>query len=468
MTTRKTKPFSRRHFLYGAGGAALALPALELTHGEGLAQLETDPMLFVVHNHGGTVSARTARGTLHDGSGGHHAENFWWADGPGTLRADALGPIHRGLLDPFVAKATVFKGITNQAAYRNAPHRGGHRWSNVSHNTCAQVHQSGEDNPRVRDPSFDELIAIATEDVSAFRTIDLELQSQHYGSPFKTSSGATRSSESDARRAFDNLFGHLDDSADDALLAEGRRRQRVLDGVRESFARLRQRAGVADRAILDAHAEHINSIERSVERLANASACSAPEINLSAEGYIARGEVLVDIMIAAARCRLSRVFTYQIGDLMLPGGSFDQPRGHSLGHRARDTTGGRRSEWLNIMEENRRARFSLFTRLLAGLEATPVGDGTLLDSSLAVYSSEFSNAAAHSVVDLPILTAGSAGGTLPTGQSLAYEPEGGDEISNASTHNLYTSLLQAFGLDVEHFGDDSCSYRGVLRGYEPS
>ncbi|MEM9864909.1 MAG: hypothetical protein AAF938_25125, partial [Myxococcota bacterium] len=96
------------------------------------------------------------------------------------------------------------------------------------------------------------------------------------------------------------------------------------------------------------------------------------------------------------------------------------------------------------------------------------GDGTLLDSSLAVYSSEFSNAAAHSVVDLPILTAGSAGGTLPTGQSLAYEPEGGDEISNASTHNLYTSLLQAFGLDVEHFGDDSCSYRGVLRGYEPS
>ena len=121
------------------------------------------------------------------------------------------------------------------------------------------------------------------------------------------------------------------------------------------------------------------------------------------------------------------------------------------------------------MESNRRWRIGVLAQLLEKLEGTPVGDGTLLDNSLVVYSSEFSNAATHSARDLPILVAGSAGGRFEQGQFIDYNTESGTAYSTrASTHNLWTSVLNAFGVPVDHFGNGDAYVEGPLEGFVPS
>jgi hypothetical protein len=227
--------------------------------------------------------------------------------------------------------------------------------------------------------------------------------------------------------------------------------------------------------VLDAHAEHIRSMERRLDAMgAPAALCTTPDMDAHPDAETA-APLMVDLMIHAARCGLSRVINLQIGDLLTPwlGLDYDTVRGHSLGHAAREvgSTGPnahRRAQWEAEMESNRRWRLETLERLLRGLEETTVGEGTLLDQSLVVYSSEFSNAATHSARDLPIITAGSAGGRFETGRFLEYNTESGTRYATqASTHNLWTSVLQAFGVAVDHFGNGDAYVEGPLERFVP-
>lgn len=476
---KKKMHLSRRTFLRGVGAVTVALPALELTHGEGRAQTNDAPLLFLVHEHGGTVSARNRGGSNNDGTGGHHGMDWWRPTAPDpVLRAENLGRLHRGLLDPFVAKMSILAGIDNMAAVAQGPYGGGgHNWVNVTHLTCCDANTSGE-KPQATGPSFDRLIADHTSAVVPFPSIDVRVHGHNYGTPFKQPDGSSVSSEKDPREAFARIFAGVspDGGPDPELLALQARQQSVLDGVQESFAMLRRRAGQADRHVLDAHAEHIRSIERRLDAMGAPSAlCTVPDMDAHTDAQTT-APLHVDLLVHAARCGLSRVFNLQIGDLLTPwaGSYYPTERGHSLGHAAREVgpTGPnahRRAEWEAEIESNRRWRIEVLAQLLQQLEETTVGDGTLLDKSLVVYSSEFSNAATHSARDLPILVAGSAGGRFEQGQFRDYNTESGTAYStSASTHNLWTSVLNGFGVPVDHFGNDDAYVRGPLDGFAPS
>ncbi len=94
------------------------------------------------------------------------------------------------------------------------------------------------------------------------------------------------------------------------------------------------------------------------------------------------------------------------------------------------------------------------------------GGSTLLDNSLVLCTSEFSNGAVHTAFNVPVLLAGSAGGYFRTGRHVNYDtdPDPLAYTSAESTHNLFTSFLQAFGGDDEHFGSDHVTHRGPIPG----
>lgn len=474
MKTRST----RRSFLRGVGAVTVALPMLELTHGEGAAQVTDDPILFVMHEHGGTVSARSRGGGMDAGDRAHHGMDWWrpTATDP-ILRAENLGRIHRGLLDPYVSKINILSGVDNMAAVAQGPYGGGgHGWVNRTHLTCCDVMEVG-DEQRATSASFDRLIADATAAEVPFSSIDLMVRGHNYGTPFFQGGGSSVSAETDARAAFRRLFAGVsgDGEPDPALLALQAQRRSVLDGVQESFALLRRRAGSADRVTLDAHAEHIRSMERRLEGMgAPPAICTVPDLDAVMDPEN-QAPLLVDLMVHAARCGLSRVINLQIGDLLTPwlGAEFGTDLAHSLGHAAREVgpTGanaGRRMQWEAEIESNRRWRIGVLERLLRGLEETVIGDGTLLDRSLVLYSSEFSDAAVHSARDVPILVAGSAGGRFETGRFVEYNEETGRAYSTrASTHNLYTSILNAFDVDIAHFGNGDAYVEGALERFVP-
>jgi len=122
------------------------------------------------------------------------------------------------------------------------------------------------------------------------------------------------------------------------------------------------------------------------------------------------------------------------------------------------------------MIDNRRWRMGLVKQLLEGLDDPDFSEGgkTMLDRSLLLFTSEFSNAPRHASYNTPVLLAGSANGYFNTGRYVNYNEHAATETtsfeysSEWSLHNLFTSILHAFGQDDEHFGNNACVHQGPL------
>lgn len=478
---RRSKGLGRRLFLQGIGGAAVALPMLELTHGTAWSQVGTGvaKRFIVVFSHGGEIVPTTNRGAKSDGLGNHHGENWWRPADPGESLV--LGRTHTGVLDGLVDELVVVEGVDNRAAIEPSPYSGGHGWANVTALSAADVAIEGDDKIGLG-PSIDHVLAtrLAARQPVAFPSINLQISGHQYGSPFFRGPRERISLEPSPRAAFDRVFAGIGAEPDPAILRQRAMRRSVLDGVREGLGLFRARLGSADVHRLDAHIDHVRELERRIEAL-EAVECTAPEIASTPRGTSQRviGDLHCDIILAAFRCGLTNVATLDVADIICDWLPNPHPAayniGHSLHHDARDIgpTGpkhGSYDDWFATIGPNRQWRAELVRKLVEGLRDTPEGAGSMLDESLLLYTSEFSNGAVHSSADLPVLLAGRAGGALRTGRHLNYNTEAAADpdtrryATQASTHNLFTSILHAFGEDDEHFGNDLAVVRGPLSG----
>ena len=82
------------------------------------------------------------------------------------------------------------------------------------------------------------------------------------------------------------------------------------------------------------------------------------------------------------------------------------------------------------------------------------GERTLLEQSLVLFGSSFSDGNSHDPSNLPILLGGRAGGKLETGRHLACK-------KNTPLCDLYVSMLERLGTPVEKFGDSSGPLAGL-------
>ncbi len=82
------------------------------------------------------------------------------------------------------------------------------------------------------------------------------------------------------------------------------------------------------------------------------------------------------------------------------------------------------------------------------MRAVKEGDGTLLDHSMVMFGSSFSDGNRHDPDNLPILLAGRAGGTITPGRHLAASGE-------LPLCNLYLAMLKRAGVETDHFGDST-------------
>ena len=81
------------------------------------------------------------------------------------------------------------------------------------------------------------------------------------------------------------------------------------------------------------------------------------------------------------------------------------------------------------------------------LRSIPEGDGTLLDNSLILGTSDCSYGKTHAIDEFPILLAGSAGGMIHTG--IHHR-----SVSKESTSLVNYSLLKAMDIHLSQFGAD--------------
>lgn len=104
------------------------------------------------------------------------------------------------------------------------------------------------------------------------------------------------------------------------------------------------------------------------------------------------------------------------------------------------------------------ARFHLsqFAYLASKLDAMPEGDGTVLDHSCLMFLSNMWIGRTHNNFRLPLVLAGGLNGTLQTGRTLNYVDAGDD---NRKMCSLYLSLMDKYGVKLDHFGDAEARLR---------
>lgn len=251
---------------------------------------------------------------------------------------------------------------------------------------------------------------------------------------------------------FDVLFGAANASAEDRAKRLSRK-QKVLDVVRTDVAQLSARLGTYDRHKLDRYVTSVNELEDRVLRLANAPMCDPGEEPEWGSGYIARHEAMLDMLVLAFECDVTRIATFmteQGGNNNLGPYSWVMHQGqalteafHPLSHHSGDP------DKIAKVAAICRWEMDVFAGLLDRMKAVDEGDGTtLLDNSIVFFSSEAGEGNDHRPTDLPIVVAGGGQGTLVKGTHLAYA------APNNIYADLHVALLNAFGVSAGTVGEE--------------
>jgi hypothetical protein len=273
-----------------------------------------------------------------------------------------------------------------------------------------------------------------------------------------TRTGAIVPADNSPSKVFARLF--LDGRADEVKkqvrrLEDGRS---ILDDVRGQADSLRSDLGSGDRDKFDEYLTSVRELERRL--LKDEAWCKLPKPKVdvqppqdiaNASDLIGRTRLLFDLTHLALQTDSTRLVT-----IMLGGGTYAPPipgvslGHHDLSHHGKDPA---KLEQLKIVETE---TIKTVRDLLAKLKQSKEAGATLLDLTTVFLGSNLGDASSHSVKNLPVLL---AGGGFRHGQHLAF-----DQNNPPPLCNLYVSMLQRLGLEVDKFGTSS----GTLTGLEKS
>jgi hypothetical protein len=238
------------------------------------------------------------------------------------------------------------------------------------------------------------------------------------------------------------------------------RRKSVLDAVGKRYEALTPRLGAEDRVKLQQHLAAIRDVEN---RLDNPGAvlggyCQLPNMGTPIDlndpnNFPVIGKLHMDLLVMALACDLTRVATLQwsasTNNRPYPFLSYDDGSGpkpilddeHVMGHQPDSDT----NTW-NKLRVIRRWYMEQFAYLLKQLDSIQEGDGTMLDNTVVLLSSEIAHGNTHSHMDMPFLLAGSGGGYFKTGRRLDFQ-------GTVPHNNLLVSIQNAMGIPATTFGD---------------
>ena len=153
-------------------------------------------------------------------------------------------------------------------------------------------------------------------------------------------------------------------------------------------------------------------------------------------------DALLDIGIATLKSGLTNVLTIGSGRGEIFGawkGLGIVPAGHNLGHMPQPGN----DIWIKIRQYN----CQMLVKLMQALESQPEGEGTMMDNTLIVYSSNNADKQHTNGANWPFILLGICSAAIKTGQ---FTQLGG----NRPVNDLYTTLLHAVGAPTDRFNMD--------------
>jgi len=242
---------------------------------------------------------------------------------------------------------------------------------------------------------------------------------------------------------FERMYG--DPGTPSQRLARMRQKQSMLDSVLEETSRLQKVIGASDNAILDEYLTNIRRVEKQLEKMDSRAAviANAPEGPVGIpEDFDTHMTVTYDLLHLAFQGDISRVFSFATGH---------EASGRSyafIGVKEPHHTTSHHKDTPETLDQYARINTYQMTKLaefLAKLEATPEGDGSLLDSSLIYFGAGMSNGPVHDRHNVPAVLIGGAGGRLEGNRHLAAKED-------EPTANLLLALADMMGSEIEAIG----------------
>jgi hypothetical protein len=307
------------------------------------------------------------------------------------------------------------------------------------------------DGTTVLGPTIDQIVAAEIGGQTVYRSLQTSATGANgvsYNGP-----GSRNPPEASPFALYERIFGATfrapgEEGLVDPTLAL---RQSVLDAVSEDISALNARVGASDRARLDQHLTGIRELELRLSRLQedppNLAACVRPPEPLPEYPDIdgrpqvaARSRALCDLLVMSMACDQTRVIGHYMNDPVSNTLFEGTDAGHhDLTHNETDDQPQVHAITVQIIEE--------LAYLLEAMDTIDEGDGTLLDNSCILATTDVSLGQTHSLDDMPIVVAGSACGRLRTDLHVR-------SISRESTSHAMLSLVRAMDINAASFGGD--------------
>jgi len=242
---------------------------------------------------------------------------------------------------------------------------------------------------------------------------------------------------------FERMYG--DPGTPEQRLARMRRKQSMLDSVLEEASHLQKTIGARDNAILDEYLTNIRRVEKQLQKMEMRAdvIANAPDGPVGIpEDFDTHMTVTYDLLHLAFQGDISRVFTFLTGH---------EASGRSyafLGVKEPHHTTSHHKDTPETLDQYARINTYQMVKLaefLAKLEATPDGDGSLLDSSMIYFGAGMSNGPVHDRHNVPAVLLGRAGGRLHGNVHIEAKKD-------EPTSNLLLAMADKMGAEVESIG----------------
>ncbi|MEM6993297.1 MAG: DUF1552 domain-containing protein [Myxococcota bacterium] len=446
---------SRRNFLQGLGLSAAALPFVPIL--ESAAGGKGFPKRLIVFC---TTTGMTGR---YPGN---------WAP-VGTTNEFSLSPILQPLaggdtvnglpISDLTGDCNFFQGI-DMPAYYDSPSVGGHPRGMGVVLTGTPIMEGkmfsggGPDTAGwAGGKSVDQELADAIGQDTAFSSIELGVKNTggvghlRYVLSYRDAASPLPV-DSDPYAVFDRLFGDLGlDPADLAKLKA--ERLSVIDFLDRDLARFQSKISMADKHKMDAHLDSLRGIEMQLN--AEVLPCEVPEVapGINVNSLPDVGRVQMDMIISAMSCGLTNVASLMWGAAPLSD-VFTWVPGVDTGFHELSHAGTLDEPLQDQLQSIANWYTQQYAYLLQRLKDIPEGDGTMLDNTLVLWTTENSQSNNHNANNMPYVLAGNAGGAIETGRFMQYD---------SVPHNeLFVSICQALGHDIDQFGDPQYGSGGLV------
>ncbi len=261
--------------------------------------------------------------------------------------------------------------------------------------------------------------------------------------------------ESNPRLVFERLFGAGSRKQRSANLAQRRQTQRsILDFVLEDASSLSRSLGSRDNRKLEEYMEGIRSVEQRIQATENLGKVPNPEIETPPgipDSYGEHMDLMYDLVATAFETDSTRVATLLLAhdgsNRVFPEIGIREGHHHLTHNQEKEDL----AEKVAAIDQFYISHLARFIEKLSEIE--DVDGKSVLDNSMLIYGGAIADGNRHTHDNLPVILAGSAGGSIPTGRHL--------RVPEQPMANLFVDMLNRFGVPVDSFGDSTERLRGL-------